>query len=215
MHITLNFIRKRSPCTEGWGKLLSYLGKTKADDEMILLSTVLESNGLDDALWCLCALPEEYDSAIRLLVCDLVEPALAFVPDGEGRPRNAVDIARKFANGEASSRELDAARMTANVAVSELDKAADATRATNGNMHHPELAALDAARAARDTVEWWSGSSAWSAAQAARYAAMIIAASLHKDRTDWAAWDAAKFASIDAQGATFTSWLLKMEGTSK
>jgi hypothetical protein len=50
---TLNAIRRAGPCEDGWTKLLRHLGKTKADDEPLPLLTVLESNGLDDALWCL------------------------------------------------------------------------------------------------------------------------------------------------------------------
>ena len=52
---TLNEIRAHAPCKEGWEKLLAHLGKTKSDDEPLPLLTVLESNGLDDALWCLRA----------------------------------------------------------------------------------------------------------------------------------------------------------------
>ena len=52
---TLNEIRAHAPCKDGWEKLLSSLGKTKADDEPLSLVTILESNGLDDALWCLRA----------------------------------------------------------------------------------------------------------------------------------------------------------------
>ncbi len=52
---TLNEIRAHAPCKEGWEKLLAHLGKTKADDEPLALLTILESNGLDDASWCLRA----------------------------------------------------------------------------------------------------------------------------------------------------------------
>ena len=52
---TLAEIRAHGPCEGGWTKLLAHLGKTKADDEPLALLTVLESNGLDDALWCLRA----------------------------------------------------------------------------------------------------------------------------------------------------------------
>lgn len=52
---TLAEIRAEGPCEDGWVKLLSHLGKTKADDEPLSLLTVLESNGFDDALWCLRA----------------------------------------------------------------------------------------------------------------------------------------------------------------
>ena len=50
---TLNAIRAASPCKYGWEKLLAHLGKTKADDEPLDLLTILNSNGLDDALWFL------------------------------------------------------------------------------------------------------------------------------------------------------------------
>jgi hypothetical protein len=52
---TLKKIRAHQPCTDGWQKLLKHLGKTAPDDEVITLKTVLDSNGLDDALWCLRA----------------------------------------------------------------------------------------------------------------------------------------------------------------
>ena len=52
MKTTLNKIRKHSPCADGWQKLLTSLGKTKADDEPLSLLTILDSNGLDDAIWC-------------------------------------------------------------------------------------------------------------------------------------------------------------------
>jgi hypothetical protein len=54
-YTTLNKIRAYSPCGGGWGKLLRHLGKTQADDEPLALVTILDSNGLDDALWCLRA----------------------------------------------------------------------------------------------------------------------------------------------------------------
>ena len=55
MKTTLNKVREHSPCADGWEKLLSYPGKTKADDEEISILTILDSNGLQDALWCLRA----------------------------------------------------------------------------------------------------------------------------------------------------------------
>ena len=55
MKTTLNAIRAHDPCAEGWKKLLAYLGKTKADDEQLSLLTILDSNGIDDALWALRA----------------------------------------------------------------------------------------------------------------------------------------------------------------
>lgn len=50
---TLNQIRSHSPCADGWAKLLKHLNKTGPDDKPLSLLTVLNSNGLDDAIWCL------------------------------------------------------------------------------------------------------------------------------------------------------------------
>lgn len=56
---TLNEIEEQcNPCEEGWDKLLSYLGKTKSDDEPLPLSVILESNGLKDAMWYLQQRPD-------------------------------------------------------------------------------------------------------------------------------------------------------------
>lgn len=41
-HITLNAIRAHGPCQDGWEKLLKHLGKTKADDEPLAMTTILE-----------------------------------------------------------------------------------------------------------------------------------------------------------------------------
>ena len=57
---TLSAIREASPCHDGWTKLLKGLGKTSADDEPLDLITVLDINGLDDALWVLSyAMPDD------------------------------------------------------------------------------------------------------------------------------------------------------------
>lgn len=113
IYTTLNAIRAHHPCgirrndTDGFRKLLNHLGKTEPDDEPLSFLTILDSNGLDDALWCLRALPAEWDNAIRLLVCDLVEPAMKYTTDP--RSQTAVDTARRFARGEATEEELAAA----------------------------------------------------------------------------------------------------------
>ncbi len=55
MKTTLNKIRSHSPCEPGWRILLEHLGKTKADDAPLSLLTILDNNGIEDALWCLRA----------------------------------------------------------------------------------------------------------------------------------------------------------------
>ena len=65
MKTTLNKIRSYSLTIGGWEKLLNHLGKTRADDEPLSLLTILDSNGLDDALCCLKAV-DGHEKEMRL-----------------------------------------------------------------------------------------------------------------------------------------------------
>ena len=108
---TLNEIREHAPCREGWEKLLGHLGKTKADDEPLHLLTILESNGLDDALWCLRA--KSLDRLSRHFQAWCAEQVLHLFeverPD-DMRVRNQIAMLR---NDTATDAERDAARATA------------------------------------------------------------------------------------------------------
>lgn len=107
MKTTLNKIRTHGPCADGWRKLLSHLGKTEADDEPLSIVTILDSNGLDDALWCLRAVTG-HDREIRLYAVWCARQVQHFMTD----PRSlaALDVAEMYANGEATDAELSAAR---------------------------------------------------------------------------------------------------------
>jgi hypothetical protein len=143
---TLNAIREHSPCADGWSKLLRHLNKTQADDEPLPLRVILDSNGLDDALWCLRAVPN-CDREARLFAVWCARQVQHVMTD----PRSiaALDVAERHANGDATDAELAAARDAA-------WDAADAARA--------------AAHAARDAA-WAAADAAWAAADAARAAA--------------------------------------------
>lgn len=112
-YVTLNDIRKHLPCPDGWAKLLKHLGKTKPDDEHLSLETILKSNGLDDAVWCLRALPETMSAAIRLLAYDFAAGSLKYVPQDEERAKQAIEVTRKYAVGEDTELALIAARDSA------------------------------------------------------------------------------------------------------
>ena len=107
MFTTLNKIREQGPCTDGWELLLRHLGKTKADDEPLSLLTVLDSNGLDDTLWCLRAV-DGFDSEMRLYAVWCVRQLQHLMTD----PRSlaALDVAERHALGKADDDELKAAR---------------------------------------------------------------------------------------------------------
>jgi hypothetical protein len=173
MKTTLNQIRAKSPCQSGWTKLLAYLGKTKADDEPISIATILDSNGLDDALWCLQAVKGR-DREIRLFGVWCARQVQHLMTDQ--RSIAALDVSERFANGNATQEELDAARDAARAAASD--------------------AARDAARAARDVARDAAWAAAWAASDAARDAARA-ARDVARDAA-WAAWaarDAARAAA--------------------
>ena len=105
---TLADIRNASPCHDGWRKLLKHVGDMD-HAAPLPFTTILESNGLDDALWCLKALPSEWEGEARELACRLAETALPFVSEGEDRPRKAIETARAYIQGSASRDDLTGA----------------------------------------------------------------------------------------------------------
>ena len=113
MKTTLNQIREYSPCESGWKKLLTHLGKTKADDESLSILTILESNGLDDAFWCLRAVNGR-DREIRLYAVWCARQVQHLNTDP--RVSACIDVAERFANGEATDEERAAAWAAARAA---------------------------------------------------------------------------------------------------
>ena len=147
---TLKRIRKHSPCADGWRKLLAHLGKTKADDEPVSLLTILESNGLDDAIWCLRAV-KGHEKEMRLYAGWCARQVQHLTPD----PRSlaALDVAERYAHGQATDDELFEARVEANKAA--WDAASEAA----------SEAAWDAASEAASEAAWVAASdAAWAAA---------------------------------------------------
>jgi hypothetical protein len=148
MKTTLNKIRQYHPCEAGWKKLLNNLGKTKADDEPLEITTIFESNGLDDALWCLRAV-EGHDREIRLFAVECARSIQHLMTDD--RSVAAIDVAERFANGKATQEELSAARVAARDAAREAtwdatwDAASDAASDAAG-------AALTAEKAAQENL---------------------------------------------------------------
>ena len=163
---TLNAIRAQHPCEDGWKRLLIDLGKTKADDEPLPLVTILNSNGIDDALWCLRAV-EGFDKEKRLFAVWCARQVQHLMKDDRGVA--AVDVAERFANGLASQEELEAAWAAADAAARavHLPCAADAAACQAADAAY---CAIRAARAAAYAA-WQSASAAYSAAYAAYSAA--------------------------------------------
>lgn len=127
---------------EKWGELLKNLGKTEPDDEPLSLSTILESSGIDVALWCLSCI-DGYDREIRLLAVEFARGVQHLVKDQT--IISALDIVEKYANGLASEQELNSAQSDAKNA-SIAAKAASADSFAAMSISHTALSnARDAA----------------------------------------------------------------------
>nr|MDD5037169.1 hypothetical protein [Methylococcaceae bacterium] len=124
--VTLAALRKANACYDGYNKVVRNLqGKpfTDADGELnaylrlahkapISIRSILDSNGLDDALWALrCIENSERDKDIRLfgVWCARQVEHLMIDP----RSVNALDVAERHAHGNATYNELAAARAAA------------------------------------------------------------------------------------------------------
>ena len=153
---TLAAIRAASPCESGWKKLLAALGKTKADSEPLDLLTVLNSNGLDDALWVMSfAMPDaRLARHFQAWCAEQVLHIFEAVRPDDRRVRDQIEMLRR---DDATEAERDAAWASA------MD-AAEAARDADG-------AAMDAARASTRGAAWDSArvavrASAWVSAEA-------------------------------------------------
>ena len=72
------------------------------------------------------------DPRLRLMACHFAEAVLHLVPAGEDRPRRAIEVARRFASGEATREEMAAASVAAWDAA--RDAAWAAARAAQANI---------------------------------------------------------------------------------
>ena len=199
--ITLAQIRAHNPCTEGWRTLLQSLPKDFPHDQPFPLAHIVQSNGLDDALWCTRALPE-HDRLWRLFAVWCARQVLQ--PD----PRSvaAIDTAERFANGQATVEELTAASAAAWAAVSAADSAAAWAAASAADSDAAWAAASAADSDAASAAAWAAYSAAARDADSA--AARDADSAAARDAAWAAAWAAARQQAREAQTAHFRSLIL-------
>jgi hypothetical protein len=201
MKTTLNKIREHSPCASGWTKLLATLNKTKSDDEPVSFITILESNGLDDALWCLRSAPE-YNRDSRLFAVWCARQVQHLIRDEISL--GVLDVAERHADGLATDDDLAAALAAAGDASGDAE---DAAWAAEDAAWDARDAAWAAARAAEDAARD-AEAAAWAAARDAAWAAA-------RDAEDaaWAAEDAAWAAEDAARDAQREMFVKMCEGS--
>lgn len=122
--VTLEALRKKGACYSGYNKVVralqgkpftaqdnvrnSYLAYTH--DEPISLLSILESNGLNDALWALQCVPES-EKDVRLFAVACARKVQHLMTNNLSIA--ALDVAEKFAYGAATVEELATARVGA------------------------------------------------------------------------------------------------------
>ena len=173
---TLRQIRQHEPCKEGWRTLLTFLGKTEADDEPLPLTTILQSNGLDDALWCLGTL-EGHDKEITRFALACAQEVKHLMTDQ--RSLDVLSALERHLESPLSKRELDqvlAAAWEAEVAEAAAWAAVEAARAAKWAAVEAAEAAEAAAWAAEAAVDAAAGAAetaAWAAARSAARARQV------------------------------------------
>ncbi len=185
-NVTLPAMRKAGACVDGYNRLVRTLQGLEftVDDarrtnrlrfvhkDPVSIRTILDSNGIDDALWALrCIDNADDDKDVRLFAIWCARQVDQLMTDA--RSTSALDVAERHAHGLATDDELDASRVVARVAARVAAK--DAAR--------------DAAWAAARDAAW---AAAWAAARVATRGAA-------RDAAFDAARDAAWAAARDAQ----------------
>lgn len=137
--ITLNKIKAKEPCSDGWENILRGRGKAAADDEEFPLSEAFQSNSLEDVLWALRCLPE-HDRLWRKFAVWCARQVQGQLTDE--RSINALDVAWRHSEGDATDEELQAARTAARTAA--WDAARDAAWAARTAQNAKLIQILDA-----------------------------------------------------------------------
>ncbi len=147
---TFALLKEHDACISGYRKLTKYLGNIGKDIPINLL-TILDSNGVDDCLWCMKATQQDSIIIDRLIACAIAEavlPVFEKVYPKDSRPRKAIEVARLYVKGKATDKELAAARSAAGSASSAAGSARSAAEYVAWS------AAEYVARSAAEYVAW-------------------------------------------------------------
>lgn len=103
MKTTLQKILKNISCESQRKEFLRKLGKKESDNCKIEILEILDLNGFDDALWSLRGV-DGYERELRLFAVWCGRRVQENIKDQKSI--DAINIAEKFANGEASESDL-------------------------------------------------------------------------------------------------------------
>jgi len=114
IHTTFALAKESEACETSYKKFAEHVGGVRkyGKDTPIPLTEILDVLGIDDALWCLRCTIEDTEKESRLLACDYAEHVLHIYEQrhpNDKRPRIAIEVSRRYAQGEATRSELNAA----------------------------------------------------------------------------------------------------------
>jgi hypothetical protein len=133
---TLHKIKAAHACADGYRTLAKHLGgcESYGMDTEINLLTVLESNGVQDMIWCFRCTVEDSKLTASQLAIEFAAECLPIFEQrypNDFRPRGAIDAARGYMAGAVTFDELKKARFAAYTAAADAaDDAADAATYT-------------------------------------------------------------------------------------
>jgi hypothetical protein len=141
LYTTWNLAKKHNACERALTSWKKHLGKKPDGDTLIPLTDILDTLGLDDALWALRATTEDskmFSVKFAIACADRVLIIFESKYPGDKRPREAIEAAQAFL--------LNPSKKTA-------DAAADAAHAAHAAAYATADAAADAAHAAAYAAE--------------------------------------------------------------
>ena len=111
---TFRKLKEHIACDEGYKKLGKNLGGIRkyGKDTPIKLLQILDSNGLDDTIWCLRATTENSDYLSRkfaVMCAERVLPIFEKAYPEDKRPRECIETVWLFLEDKATRQEMEAA----------------------------------------------------------------------------------------------------------
>tara|TARA_R110000868_G_scaffold411755_1_gene708928 strand:- start:36460 stop:37056 length:597 start_codon:yes stop_codon:yes gene_type:complete len=144
---TLELLKEHNACESGYRKLKKTLGPKWGSDQPINLLDILDSNGVQDMMWCFRATEQDCIKQRYLICADMAESVLhlftAKYPNDKS-PERAIKAARDAANGVITS----AAAASAAAAAYAAAAAAASYNAAAAASYNAAVAAAVAAAAA-------------------------------------------------------------------
>ena len=104
---TLRKLQNHDACEDRYDFFVEQTKITDIDEE-IPLKTILEINGIKDAIWALRTI-DNIEKKSRLFACDCAEHVAGKFPDKKETLLVIISVARRYANGNATGEELRAA----------------------------------------------------------------------------------------------------------